>query len=169
MHWYSQGAEKTRKEHPEEVGIILISLMNNKIKVIFVCLLAIGYDISKLVSKISPFCLTIFFSFWFMSFSYILHLSSFLEICIANMVYQSAIDFLSSWQFCFFFLNKDSFFQNLNFYFYFILLYNTVLVLPYIDMNLPQVYMRSQTWTPLPPPSPQHPSGSSHKNTFSRS
>ena len=43
-----------------------------------------------------------------------------------------------------------------NFYFYFILLYNTVLVLPYIDMNPPQVYMRSQTWTPLPPPSPQH-------------
>lgn len=105
MHWYSQGAEKTRKEHPEEVGIILISLMNNKIKVIFVCLLAIGYDISKLVSKISPFCLTIFFSF--MSFSYILHLSSFLEICIANMVYhKSRIDFLSSWQL--FFLNKDS-------------------------------------------------------------
>ena len=37
-----------------------------------------------------------------------------------------------------------------NFYFYFILLYNTVLVLPYIDMNPPRVYMRSQTWTPLP-------------------
>ena len=32
-----------------------------------------------------------------------------------------------------------------NFYFYFILLYNTVLVLPYIDMNPPWVYMRSQT------------------------
>ena len=30
------------------------------------------------------------------------------------------------------------------FYFYFILLYNTVLVLPYIDMNPPWVYMRSQ-------------------------
>ena len=37
--------------------------------------------------------------------------------------------------------------------FYFILLYNTVLVLPYIDLNPPWVYMRSQTWTPLPPPS----------------
>ena len=48
-----------------------------------------------------------------------------------------------------------------NFYFYFILPYNTVLVLPYIDVNPPRVYMRSQTWTPLPPPSPQHPSGSS--------
>ena len=33
------------------------------------------------------------------------------------------------------------------FYFYFILLYNTVLVLPYIDVNPPRVYMRSQTIT----------------------
>ena len=32
-----------------------------------------------------------------------------------------------------------------NFYFYFILLYNTVLVLPYIDINPPRVYMCSQT------------------------
>ena len=47
------------------------------------------------------------------------------------------------------------------FFFNFILLYNTVLVLPYIDMNPPRVYMRSQIWTPFPPPSPQHPSGSS--------
>ena len=46
------------------------------------------------------------------------------------------------------------FFYTLNFYFYFILLYNTVLVLPYIDMNAPWVYMCSQTWTPLPLPSP---------------
>ena len=40
-----------------------------------------------------------------------------------------------------------------NFNFYFVLLYNTVLVLPYIDMNPPQVYMSSQSWTPshLPP------------------
>ena len=43
----------------------------------------------------------------------------------------------------------------------FILLYNIVLVLPYIDMNLPWVYMCSPSWTPLPPPSPSHPSGSS--------
>ena len=48
-----------------------------------------------------------------------------------------------------------------NFYVYFILLYNTVLVLPYFDMNPPQVYMSSQTWTPLAPPSPYHLSGSS--------
>ena len=34
-------------------------------------------------------------------------------------------------------------------------------VLPYIHMNQPWVYMRSQSWTPLPPPSPSHPSGSS--------
>ena len=45
-----------------------------------------------------------------------------------------------------------------NFNFYFILLYNTVLVLAYIDINPPRVYMRSQTWTPLPKVegSPQH-------------
>ena len=47
------------------------------------------------------------------------------------------------------------------FYFYFILLYNTVLVLPYVDMNSPRVYMSSQTWTYLPPPTPYHLSGSS--------
>ena len=44
--------------------------------------------------------------------------------------------------------------------FIYILLYNTVLVLPYIDMNPPWVYMSSQSWTFLPPPSPYHLSGS---------
>ena len=38
-----------------------------------------------------------------------------------------------------------------------ILLYNVVLVLPYIDMNPPWVYTCSPSWTPLPPPSPSHP------------
>ena len=47
------------------------------------------------------------------------------------------------------------------FNFYFILLYNTILVLPYIDVNPPRVYMSSQSWTPLPPPTPYHLSGSS--------
>ena len=57
---------------------------------------------------------------------------------------------------------RDSFmFYLFYFYFYFILLYNTVLVLPYIDMNQPRVYMSSQSWTPLPPPTPYHLSGSS--------
>ena len=55
--------------------------------------------------------------------------------------------------------NTNWFFLNFNFYF--ILLYNTVLVLPYIDMNPPRVYMSSQNWTPLPPPTPCHLSGSS--------
>ena len=36
-----------------------------------------------------------------------------------------------------------------------------VLVLLYIKMNPPQVYMCSPSWTLLPPPSPSHPSGSS--------
>ena len=35
--------------------------------------------------------------------------------------------------------------------FYFILLYYTVLVLPFINMNPPRVYTCSQSWTPLPP------------------
>ena len=59
------------------------------------------------------------------------------------------------------FKGQNRFLFFFNFYFYFILLYNTVLVLPYIDMNPPRVYMWSQTCTPLPPHSPQHPSGSS--------
>ena len=35
------------------------------------------------------------------------------------------------------------------------------MVLPYINMNLPWVYTCSPSWTPLPPPTPYHPSGSS--------
>ena len=52
------------------------------------------------------------------------------------------------------------FFNLINFNL-FILLYNIVLVLPYIDLNLPWVYVCSPPWTPLPPPSPSHPTGSS--------
>ena len=44
---------------------------------------------------------------------------------------------------------------------FFFLLYNIVLVFPYINMNPPQVYTCSPSWTPLPPPSPYHPSISS--------
>ena len=40
-------------------------------------------------------------------------------------------------------------------------LYNIVLVLPNIEMNPPQVYLCSPSWTLLPPPSPYPPSGSS--------
>ena len=43
----------------------------------------------------------------------------------------------------------------------FFLLYNIVLVLPHINMNLPWVYMFSQSRTSLPPPCQHHPSGSS--------
>ena len=50
---------------------------------------------------------------------------------------------------------------SLESFYLFILLYNIVLVLPYIDMNPPRVYMCSPSRTPLPPPSPYHPSGSS--------
>ena len=47
------------------------------------------------------------------------------------------------------------------FLFFIYLLYNIVLVLPYINMNQPWVYTCSQSWAPLPPPSPNHLSGSS--------
>ena len=54
------------------------------------------------------------------------------------------------------------YFYLLFFKFYFIFyLYNIVLVLPYINMNPPQVYMCSLSWALLPPPSPYPPSGSS--------
>ena len=56
--------------------------------------------------------------------------------------------------FCFLF-----YFFNLSFIYF--LLYNIILVLPSIDMNPPWVYMCSPSWTPLPLPSPSHPSGSS--------
>ena len=54
---------------------------------------------------------------------------------------------------------KVAFYTHLIFLNFIFLLYSTVLVLPYIDMNPPQVYMSSQPWTPLPPPSPYHLSG----------
>ena len=47
-------------------------------------------------------------------------------------------------------------------YLFIFLLYNSVLVLPYINMHPPRVYTCSPFWTPLPPPFPYHPSGSSH-------
>ena len=53
---------------------------------------------------------------------------------------------------------KIDFFSVVFIYF---LLYNIVLVLPYINMHPPWVYTCSPFWTPLPPPSPSHPSGSS--------
>ena len=47
------------------------------------------------------------------------------------------------------------------FIYLFILVYNIVLVLPYINMNPSWVYTCSPSWTPLLPPSLYHPSGSS--------
>ena len=50
------------------------------------------------------------------------------------------------------------FFYFFKFYFIF-KLYNIVLVLTNIEMNPPQVYPRSPSWTLLPPPSPTLPLG----------
>ena len=59
--------------------------------------------------------------------------------------------------------NISAFLKNINLFILIggELLYNIVLVLPYINMILPRVYMCSPSWTPLSPPSPYHPSGSS--------
>ena len=57
--------------------------------------------------------------------------------------------------FIFFNLCKVSFIYFFNFIFK---LYISVLVLPNIKMNPPQVYTCSTSWTLLPPPSPYHPS-----------
>ena len=57
-----------------------------------------------------------------------------------------------------FYLSLFFFFQ---FYLFIYLLHSIVLVLPYIDMNPPWVYVCSPSWSPFPPPSPPHPSGSS--------
>ena len=50
-------------------------------------------------------------------------------------------------------------FLKFTFFPFFFKLYNIVLVLPNIEVNPPQVYMCSPSWTLLPPPSPYHPSG----------
>ena len=60
---------------------------------------------------------------------------------------------LESDHFLFFFFNLFILIKGL-------LLYNIELVLPYINMNPPRVYTCSPSWTPLPPPSAYHPSGS---------
>ena len=53
------------------------------------------------------------------------------------------------------------FFLYIYIYFLIFWLDNIVLVLPYINMNPPQVFTCSSSWTLLPPPSLYHPSGSS--------
>ena len=60
-------------------------------------------------------------------------------------------------------VGEDSFFKNINLFILIggLLIYNIVLVLPYINMNPPQVYTCSPSLTRFPPPSPYQPSGSS--------
>ena len=61
-------------------------------------------------------------------------------------------------------LNHDFCFVLFLIFYLFILLYFTLqycIGLTYINMNPPRVYMSSQSWAPLPPPSPYHLSVSS--------
>ena len=78
------------------------------------------------------------------------------SVCHWKCVYSSSLTifiFIFNF-FCF------AFYLFILFYFIF-KLYNIVLVLPYIEMNLPQAYMCSPSRTLLLPPSPYHSSGSS--------
>ena len=84
-------------------------------------------------------CFFIYFLWCFFCF-----INFFLNFGIKNLIYILVFIFFPFY--LFFFIFK---------------LYNTVLVLPYIKMNLPQVYTCSPSWTLLPPPSPYLPSGSS--------
>ena len=81
------------------------------------------------------------------------HLDSYIKVsCITDPRTQSAEGTKDRRCFIYFF--------RILFYFIF-KLYNIVLVLPYIEMNPPQAYMCSPSWTLLQPPSSYHPSGSS--------
>ena len=106
--------------------------------------------------------------YWSFSFSIILTLSHLhlKFLCVfwwlrSSLLFNSDNILLSSCTSHYFFV----LFCLLNFFliffkFYFIFkLYNIVLVLPNIEMNPPQVYMCSPSWTLLLPPSPYHPSG----------
>ena len=91
-------------------------------------------------------------AFWFSS-SNRFQMSSLLKM-FKNGILKYSIFFI-------FLIEKLSFFKYKFIYFNWRLLYNIALVLPYINMNLPWVYMCSPSWTSLPPPSPFHLSGSS--------
>ena len=89
-----------------------------------------------------------------MLFEFHLHfiLSNFYEVAIMCMLHDPGM-LWNCWEFNFSFFLIYLFSLEAN--------YNIVVVLSYIDMNQPWVYMCSPSWTPLPPPSPSHPSGSS--------
>ena len=61
------------------------------------------------------------------------------------------------------FIHKYFFLFFLNLFFYLFILFFTLkyCICFAIHQHLPWVYMCSSSWTPLPPPSPYHPSGSS--------
>ena len=69
---------------------------------------------------------------------------------------RKALFFFFPWFLFLFFWNS----KGLYFIFLFVCLF-CVWFLPYIDMNQSWIYMCSPSRSPLPPPSPSHPSGSS--------
>ena len=91
---------------------------------------------------------------------FVAYLVKYVGLYIYKMLFNWAYWF---WKVKFHFQNLSILFLNLNLFILIggWLLYNIVLVLPYINMNLPRVYTCSQSRTPLPPLFPYHPSGSS--------
>ena len=95
-----------------------------------------------------------FILFFFSLTSYMISLLTAMEFtCILHI----STLLLSLW----WYIDIISLFWNYFFLNFIFKLYTIVLVLPNIEMNPPQVYLCSPSWTLFPPPSPYPPSGSS--------
>ena len=82
--------------------------------------------------------------------------------CFNYLWYSNIYNFALFFKMQLHYLDHNQFHHFLNFfYYYYYFTLQFVLVLPYINMHLPRVYTCSPSWSPLPPPSPYHPSGSS--------
>ena len=82
------------------------------------------------------------------------------DFCFQFGVLAPQIMYIISWDISTYFEIRGKFFLIFLLLLLFFTL-NIVLILPYINMNPPWVYMCSPSWTPLPLPTPYHPSGSS--------
>ena len=72
-----------------------------------------------------------------------------LKACLQTKVLHSLIRVRSALQFCGLWIKVNCFGGLFFFFLLFFLLYNIVLVLPYINMHPPRVYTCSPSWTPL--------------------
>ena len=80
--------------------------------------------------------------------------------CFNYLWYSNIYNFALFFKMQLHYLDHNQFHHFLSYYYYYFTL-QFVLVLPYINMHPPRLYTCSPSWSPLPPPSPYHPSGSS--------